>query len=153
MCIRDSIALDAARLAGDENYRMRMARQIATRLDQGAHVLACTSGADGAAVSIGASDTGPTDGRALAQACGDLLARVLATRPIKRLGIAGGDTSSHAVQALQAWGLSYRAPLAPGVALCRLHSEQASLDGLEIMLKGGQMGAESLFEDLLAGTI
>jgi uncharacterized protein YgbK (DUF1537 family) len=148
----EHIALDAARLAGDENYRMRMARQIATRLDQGAHVLACTSGEGGAIVSTGAGGTGPTDGRALAQACGDLLARVLATRPIKRLGIAGGDTSSHAVQALQAWGLSYRAPLAPGVALCRLHSEQASLDGLEIMLKGGQMGGETLFEELLAGT-
>lgn len=148
----EHIALDAARLAGDENYRMQMARQIATRLDQGAHVLACTSGEDGATVSTGTGGTNPTDGRALAQACGDLLARVLATRPIRRLGIAGGDTSSHAVQALQAWGLSYRAPLAPGVALCRLHSEQTSLDGLEIMLKGGQMGSDTLFEELLAGT-
>ncbi|ABE41998.1 four-carbon acid sugar kinase family protein [Polaromonas sp. JS666] len=149
----EHIALDAPRLAGDENYRMQMARQIATRLDQGAHVLACTSGADGATVSTSSStSSSPTDGRALAQACGDLLAHVLATRPIRRLGIAGGDTSSHAVQALQAWGLSYRAPLAPGVALCRLHSEQASLDGLEIMLKGGQMGGETLFEELLAGT-
>lgn len=150
----EHIALDAARLAGDENYRMQMARQIATRLGQGAHVLACTSGEDGATVNTGTTSTSssPTDGRALAQACGDLLAQVLATRPIRRLGIAGGDTSSHAVQALQAWGLSYRAPLAPGVALCRLHSEQASLDGLEIMLKGGQMGGDTLFEELLAGT-
>jgi uncharacterized protein YgbK (DUF1537 family) len=140
------IPLDAARLAGDENYRMQMARQIATRLDQGAHVLACTSGEDGATVNTA------TDGRTLARACGDLLAQVLATRPIKRLGIAGGDTSSHAVQALKAWGLSYRAPLAAGVALCRLHSDEACLDGLEIMLKGGQMGGETLLEDLLAGT-
>lgn len=142
------IPLDAHRLAGDENYRMQMAGQIATRLDQGAHVLACTAGEDGAT----AANTTTTDGRALARACGELLAHVLATRPIKRLGIAGGDTSSHAVQALQAWGLSYRAQLAPGVALCRLHSEQASLDGLEIMLKGGQMGSETLFEELLSGT-
>ena len=41
--------------------------------------------------------------------------------------------------------------LPPGVALCRLHSDGASLDGLEIMLKGGQMGRETLFEELLSG--
>lgn len=143
----EHIPLDTARLAGDQNYRMRMAHQIATRLNQGAHVLACTSGENGAAVKTTAAD-----GRALARACGDLLAQVLATRPIRRLGIAGGDTSSHAVQALKAWGLSYRTQLAPGVALCRLHSDEGSLDGLEIMLKGGQMGSETLFEELLTGT-
>jgi uncharacterized protein YgbK (DUF1537 family) len=38
------------------------------------------------------------------------------------------------------------------VALCRLHSDEAALDGLEIMLKGGQMGGEDLFETLLHGT-
>ena len=42
------------------------------------------------------------------------------------LGIAGGDTSSHAVQALNAWGLSYLVQLASGVALCRLHSDDAT---------------------------
>ncbi len=138
------VALDAARLTGDTNYAQQMAAQIAALLAQGRHVLACTS-ADGAS-------TTSTDGRALAQACGDLLARVLKAVPLHRLGIAGGDTSSHAVQALDAWGLSYAAQLAPGVALCRLHSDRAALDGMEIMLKGGQMGGEDLFETLLHGT-
>ncbi|WP_411881472.1 four-carbon acid sugar kinase family protein [Polaromonas sp. YR568] len=138
------VALNAARLTGDADYAQQMAAQIAALLAQGRHVLACTS-ADGASNAT-------TDGRALAQACGDLLARVLKAVPLRRLGIAGGDTSSHAVQALDAWGLSYAAQLAPGVALCRLHSDQATLDGMEIMLKGGQMGGEDLFETLLHGT-
>lgn len=138
------VALDAAGLTGDANYAQQMAAQIAALLAQGRHVLACTS-ADGAS-------TASTDGRALAQACGELLARVLKAVPLRRLGIAGGDTSSHAVQALDAWGLSYAAQLAPGVALCRLHSDDATLDGMEIMLKGGQMGGEDLFETLLRGT-
>ncbi|WP_281077710.1 nucleotide-binding domain containing protein, partial [Variovorax paradoxus] len=64
----------------------------------------------------------------------------------------GGDTSSLAVGALDAWGLSYLAQLAPGTALCRLHSEAPGLDGVEIMLKGGQMGAEDVFERLVHGT-
>ncbi len=71
--------------------------------------------------------------------------------PVQRLGIAGGDTSSHAVQALDAWGLSHQTQIAPGVALCRLHSDDTRLDGLEIMLKGGQMGGEMLFEELRTG--
>ena len=123
-----------------------MVRYIAQQLQQGIDMLACTSHQG----KIAATDV-PADARALALACGDLLSQVLKLAPIKRLGVAGGDTSSHAVQALDAWGLSYQAQLAPGVALCRLHSDDPALDGLEIMLKGGQMGAERLFEDLRAG--
>ena len=145
----EHLPLDAARLSQDTAYRDQMARRIAARLGEGVHVLACTSsGTSG----DGSAHGKVADARTLALACGDLLAQVLKITPLRRLGIAGGDTSSHAVQALEAWGLSYRAQLAPGVALCRLHSDDASLDGLEIMLKGGQMGAETLFEELLYGT-
>ncbi|MDB5744035.1 MAG: type effector Hrp-dependent outer domain protein [Polaromonas sp.] len=143
----EHLLLDAARLPQDASYRDQMARQIAAQLGQGAHVLACTTSVDGAQTQQGDR----VGGRALAQACGSLLAQVLDTTPLRRLGIAGGDTSSHAVQALDAWGLSYQAQLAPGVALCQLHSDNASLDGLEIMLKGGQMGSDNLFEKLLQG--
>ncbi len=136
------VLLDVARLASDERYLSRTAGDMAALLREGVHVLAST--ANSAEASL-------VEGRPTARACGVLLAQILAAAPVKRLGIAGGDTSSHAVQALDAWGLSYQAQLAPGVALCRLHSDDPQLDGLEIMLKGGQMGDESLFEDLLAG--
>jgi uncharacterized protein YgbK (DUF1537 family) len=92
------------------------------------------------------------DTRALALAGGSLLAEVLRAVPLARVGVAGGDTSSYAVQALDAWGLSYLAAAAPGVALCRLHSDDAALDGTEIALKGGQMGTPDLFERLVHGT-
>ncbi|OLL28031.1 hypothetical protein BTH42_29055 [Burkholderia sp. SRS-W-2-2016] len=87
----------------------------------------------------------------LAQACGLLLQQVLGTVRLRRIGIAGGDTSSFAVRALDAWGLSYLAPLATGVTMCRLHSDRAELDGIEMMLKGGQMGDANLFEQLIEG--
>lgn len=140
------VRLDAARLAQDTGYRSQMADQLAALLRAGHSTLACTSGEEAAAAGT------PTKGRALAEACGKLLAQVLRSAPLRRLGIAGGDTSSHAVQALDAWGLTYLSRLAPGVALGRLHSDDAMLDGLEIMLKGGQMGGEMLFETLLQGT-
>lgn len=143
----EHLLLDAPRLVRDPAYRSQMALRIASRLKTGVNMLACTSDQ-----GLVAPMDAPADARALALACGELLAQVLKSAPIKRLGIAGGDTSSHAVQALDAWGLSYQAQLAPGVALCRLHSDDLALDGLEIMLKGGQMGGEMLFEEFLNGT-
>jgi uncharacterized protein YgbK (DUF1537 family) len=142
----EHLLLDAPRLANDMAYRSQLAKDIAMRLQQGINMLACTS-SEG---QIACADA-PADARTLATACGELLAQVLKLAPVKRLGVAGGDTSSHAVQALDAWGLSYQAQLAPGVALCRLHSDDLALDGLEIMLKGGQMGGEMLLEELLTG--
>lgn len=140
------VELDAGRLAADTPYRARQARSIAARLAAGEHVLASTPPA-----AAPQPEGNSVDSSAVAVACGDLLAQIVALTPLRRLGIAGGDTSSLAVKALGAWGLSYLAQLAPGVALCTLHSENASLDAMEIMLKGGQMGAPELFEDLLHG--
>jgi uncharacterized protein YgbK (DUF1537 family) len=39
--------------------------------------------------------------------------------------------------------------LAPGVTVSRTHADDPAVDGLELMLKGGQMGGEDLFERLL----
>ncbi len=140
----DKLWLDAHRLANDAAYRRETAGHIGAALGQGRSMLACT-------VEPGAAPPPAVDARALAVAGGHLLAEVLAARPLARVAVAGGDTSSLAVQALPAWGLSYVGALGPGVSLCRLHSDTASLDGTEIALKGGQMGAPDLFERLLHG--
>jgi uncharacterized protein YgbK (DUF1537 family) len=142
----ETVWLDPQRLVIDARARTEAIGRVCALLAQGRHVLACTVRPGAAPVS----DTG-VSARALARAGGELLAGVLAATPLTRVGVAGGDTSSHAVQALDAWGLSYRASLAPGVALCRLHSESPGLDGLEIALKGGQMGGEDFFERLVHG--
>ena len=90
----------------------------------------------------------------VARACGHLLKRVLVRAPhVRRVGIAGGDTSSMAVEALGIWALGFAGTLAPGVSLTRAHADDARLDGLELMLKGGQMGPNDIFERLLFGTM
>lgn len=143
----ETVWLDAGQLMRPDTVsRATAAQQIAARLATGRNVLACTH-RPGAAPAEG----DPSNARKLAHACADLLARVLALAPLERIGVAGGDTSSHAVQALDAWGLSYLAALGPGTALCRLHSERRALDGMEIMLKGGQMGGVDVFERLVHG--
>jgi len=134
-------------------YPQQMAAHVAGLLREGQSVLVFTSNpTQPTTTASDSSSNTDTDASALAIACGQWLALVLQATPVQRLGIAGGDTSSHAVQALNAWGLSYLQSLSPGVALCRLHSDEPHLDGMEISLKGGQMGTLQVFEELLHGT-
>lgn len=85
----------------------------------------------------------------IARFTAQLTARVASSGLIDRLCIAGGDTSSLALQEIGAESLSYEADVEPGICLCRLHSQtQPAIDGLEILLKGGQMGSPQLFNTL-----
>jgi 3-oxoisoapionate kinase len=141
------IPVDAQRLGKDAAYTQALQAEICAGLQHGQHVLAYTGPTGGMAANISSA----TD---VAQASAGLVACVVQARtaqgrPLRRIGIAGGDTSSHAVQALQLWGLSYQASLCPGVTLSRAHSPQPALHGLELMLKGGQMGGPDLFARLL----
>ena len=77
--------------------------------------------------------------------------RILSSVRVRRLGVAGGDTSSWVLRALDISGLSFVGHLAPGVALCGAHATRPDLNGLEIMLKGGQMGPPDLFRRLRDG--
>lgn len=90
----------------------------------------------------------------VARACGRLLARVLDLAPsVRRVGVAGGDTSSMAVDALGLWALGYVGTLCPGVTLTRACAQSPRLNGLELMLKGGQMGSPDLFRRLATGIL
>ncbi|WNC93271.1 four-carbon acid sugar kinase family protein [Paraburkholderia sp. FT54] len=138
------VELDPLKMTGDaaSDYLAERVAAIAAPLRDGRNVLAFTTrraSREGGALPQ------------LAHACASLLQQVLGAVRLQRIGIAGGDTSSIAVRALGAWGLSYLAPLSAGVTVCRLHADCAELDGMEIMLKGGQMGDADLFEQLLEG--
>ena len=90
-------------------------------------------------------------GEELGRRLGLLLRDLLVRSGVRRVVIAGGDTSSHAVRQLGIDALTYAGPLAPGVPLCRGHSADPRMDGLELALKGGQVGAENFFETALRG--
>ncbi len=84
----------------------------------------------------------------LGEALGNLVLEVRRKSRLPRVAIGGGDTSGYALMALGAESLTAVAPLAPGAPLCRVGSySQPETDGLEVTLKGGQMGAPSFFVD------
>jgi len=76
---------------------------------------------------------------------GEELRELLVASGVRRVTVAGGDTSTHAVQQLGLRALTFAAPLTPGAPLCTGHAKGSGLDGLELVLKGGQMGPESFF--------
>ena len=94
---------------------------------------------EGLAVSSG--NTANLLGGALGRLARELLART----GLRRVVIAGGDTSSYATQELGLYGLEMLAELTPGAPLCRGYSDNPAFDGLEIALKGGQMGKADYF--------
>lgn len=92
-------------------------------------------------VAAGAGNTARLLGGALGRIARGLLERT----GLRRLVVAGGDTSSYATQELGLYGLEMLAELTPGAPLCRGYSEDPRFDGLEIALKGGQMGKADYF--------
>ena len=70
---------------------------------------------------------------------------------VQRTVVAGGDTSGFAGQALGIQALTMIRPFAPGSPLCRIWSPDRTIDGTEILLKGGQVGGEQLFVEVRNG--
>ncbi len=64
---------------------------------------------------------------------------------LSRIVVSGGDSSGQACIAMGLTSVTALAPLAPGSPLCLATSRHAHLDGIEIALKGGQMGSENFF--------
>ena len=89
----------------------------------------------------------------LGQQQGLLLRELLRASGVRRVCVAGGDTSSHAISQLGIYALALRAPLVPGQPLNRAYSDEAALDGLEIALKGGQHGRADHFESIRRGAL
>jgi len=116
---------------------------------------ALSSGQDTVLYTALGTPAAPAHGDQLGVALGELLRELLdrsagLPTPIGRVVVCGGDTSSHAVQQLGIHALTWAANIAPGGPLCRAHSD-GPLDGLEIVLKGGQVGKANFF-DLVRGS-
>jgi uncharacterized protein YgbK (DUF1537 family) len=82
---------------------------------------------------------------------GQLLRAILSHSTVRRTMICGGDTSARAGSQLGIFAVTTLKPLAPGSPLCRAWSEEPKFDGLEIVFKGGQVGGEDFFGQVLRG--
>jgi 3-oxoisoapionate kinase len=91
----------------------------------------------------------------IGEGLGQLLKAVLEKTGLRRAIVAGGDSSSHALGQLDIYALTTRMPLpsTPGSPLCTAASGNGSLHGIEIALKGGQVGGDGYFAQLRDGAV
>lgn len=147
------IPLDPRRLVAAQADAVREAVAAAgPMLAAGRDVLVCTArGPDDPAVArfgawaSRASLPSGTLGQALGEGLGDILRRLVHATGLRRIVISGGDTSGHAARRLGLFALTALAPTTPGAGLCIAHSDDPAIHGLQVALKGGQMGTPDYF--------
>ena len=150
-----TIALDASRAVDAAAWKSeteRAARSAVDAVSQGRDALVhSAAGPDDPAVAafrtaVAASGASvETVNERIGSGLGEILDAVLLKTKLRRAVISGGDTSGRAASLLGIDALTAIAPLAPGAPLCRAHSARGDRDGLEIALKGGQVGAPDFF--------
>jgi uncharacterized protein YgbK (DUF1537 family) len=92
----------------------------------------------------------------LADRIGALYARLM-RRAIEQVGlrrfvVAGGDSSSFAMRHLGASALEIHAShFEQNAHVCRVHAAERAVDGIEVLLKGGQVGSAELYGLMLDG--
>jgi len=91
--------------------------------------------------------------RVLGTAMGTLARELVAELGLRRLLVAGGDTSGYVTRELGVYALSCLTELEPGGPLCRAWSSDPRFDGLELVLKGGQVGSPNFFEHVRRGRV
>ena len=121
-------------------------------LQQGKSVVMYTAmGPDDKAISetherlkmLGMKDTDSSEliGRNL----GRLTREIMQAVQLRRVVIAGGDTSGFVMREMNVYGLEMLHPVSPGAPLCKAYSFAKELDGIEVALKGGQLGSPDYF--------
>jgi 3-oxoisoapionate kinase len=89
----------------------------------------------------------PDARKRIGEGLGQIVKSILQSAPLQRVVFAGGDTSSHGLSQLDVHALTTRFPLAatPGSPLCVMHSGSSALNGMELAMKGGQLGDDDYF--------
>lgn len=87
----------------------------------------------------------------LGRVLGESARLALEENPVKRLVIAGGDTSGVVARQLGIQAVEMIAPVFTGAPMCRAYAPGSPVDGIEVNLKGGQVGDPTYFCALKQG--
>jgi uncharacterized protein YgbK (DUF1537 family) len=141
------VVLDAPRLAAGASQELAAyQRQTSDLLKRGYSVVVHTNGG-------AASPTQNLSAEKLGTALGSIAREAVCQTGVRRVVVAGGDTSSYAARAMGIEAVEMLAPLYPGAPLCRATAPGSPLHGVEVNFKGGQVGAPEYFGVLRAGRL
>jgi 3-dehydrotetronate 4-kinase len=137
------LRLDAQKLIADPGETQRVIDWATSRLG-GAPILIASSAPPDAVLALQARHGVESAGRAI-EAAMATIAKALAAAGVRRLVVAGGETSGAVVNTLGHRAFSIGAEIAPGVPVLRTIG--TGNPEMVLALKSGNFGAESFFAD------
>ena len=151
----DAVPVSAVDLAHGESRTIRIAVSNALRCLSGGRSPVVYSALGGGTDKSEELTAIPGGRRNIGEGLGQILRAVIEATGLRRAIIAGGDSSSHALGQLDIFAMTTRYPLAatPGSPLCTAYSGDPQLNGLEIAMKGGQLGGDRYFIELRDGSV
>jgi 3-oxoisoapionate kinase len=149
----EAIPVDALALARKDTAEIQRAVEASLRILSGGKSPLVHTALGPQSDEAGKLNMVPDGRRLIGEGLGTILHALVGQSKLRRVIIAGGDSSSHALGKLNIHALTTRMPLpaTPGSPLCKAFSSHESLDGVEIALKGGQVGRDDYFVALRDG--
>jgi len=151
----ETIRLDVASALDEARWQTALARAIegamtALQADRQPLVFTARGPDDPAVAELGGAVTeagadAETINARIGHGLGTILETLVTAGGIRRVAIAGGDSSGRALAGLGITALEAEVEIAPACAISRAASDDPRLDGLEVALKGGQMGPTDYF--------
>lgn len=130
----------------------RIIREASEQVEKGIDVVIYTAlGPDDSSIEITKEQLVKNGGKStdtskvLGEQLGRISKEIIKNTNLKRLLVAGGDTSGYITKNLELIAMEMIKPITPGAPLCITYSNNPIYDGLEITLKGGQMGNWDFF--------
>jgi uncharacterized protein YgbK (DUF1537 family) len=136
------VVLDAVRIVNENTIDEAIGDHVAKLLQQ-----------KNVIVHTGVKELENLSSEKLGTALGSIAKQAVINSKVKRVVVAGGDTSSYAARAMEIDAVEMIAPLVSGAPFCKAYSKNENINGLEVNFKGGQVGGENYFGVLLNGEL
>jgi 3-oxoisoapionate kinase len=131
----EEVVIDAVAICNSDSTDNKISNTITNYLQQQKNVI----------VHTGTKQTENLSSEKLGTVLGCIAKNAVEVNNLKRVVIAGGDTSSYAARAMEIDAVEMIAPVVTGAPLCKAYSNNKAIDGLEVNFKGGQVGGEDYF--------
>lgn len=131
----EEVIIDAVEICEEEVMDAAVMNHVAVLLQKKKNVI----------VHTGAKQPENLSSEKLGTALGTIAKHAVKHSHLKRVVIAGGDTSSYAARAMDIDAVEMIASLVSGAPLCKAYSTNKKINGLQVNFKGGQVGTEDYF--------
>lgn len=135
----EEVIIDAVKICTDGWVEQKIIETVNNLLQQQKNVI----------IHTGDKQADNLSSEKLGTALGQIAKAAAEQSLVKRIVVAGGDTSSYAARAMDIEAVEMIAPMVMGAPLCKVISKNKSIHGIEVNFKGGQVGSENYFEILI----